>query len=173
MGDTIIASSGSDSAYLGQLDVAQGERHMDGCRTTYCNPSTPLLRVMRPCRAKVDEFKALADEYLADYGYTYDQVIAYSPYQYTNINDMYANPDDYALGDIIVDAYMYAVEQAGAPTPDVAVAANGYHPRHHQPRRHHRRRRLQNTLTRHRAGRTHGLPADFGVPLRLGAQKRL
>ncbi len=124
VGHTIIASCGSDSAYLGEMDIAQ----VNGVWTVQDYALRPIdasIEGDAAVQAKVEAFKALVGDYLAPYGYTYDQVIAYSPYQYTNINDMYAKPDDYALGDIIVDAYMYAVEQAGIPRPDVAVLPMG------------------------------------------------
>ena len=127
VGDTIIASCGSDSTYLGQLDIVQ----QDGVWKVQDYALQPIdgsLTGDTEIQARVNAFKALADEYLAQYGYSYDEVIAYSPYQYTTINDMYAHPDDYALGDITADAYMYAVSQAegeDGPVTDAAVVPMG------------------------------------------------
>jgi len=122
-GHTIIASCGADSAFLGQLDIVQ----QDGVWKVSdysLRPIDDTIAGDASIQAKVDEFKALVGEYLSKFGYSYDEVIAYSPYQYADIDYMYAHPDDYALGDITADAYMYAVKQAGADA-DVAVVPMG------------------------------------------------
>ena len=126
VGDTIIVSSGSDSAYLGTLDIAyDGGWQVQGYALRTIDSSIPDDEAVA---AKVDTFKAMADDYLADYGHFYDEVIAYSPYQFTNISDMFYHPGDYALGDITADSYVYAIKQAegeGYETVDVAVVPVG------------------------------------------------
>ncbi len=110
-GNTIIVSSGSDSAYLGALDIAL----KDGIWQVQDYALRPINDTLADDKAvaeKVDYFKGLTDDYLADYGYTYDEVIASSPYQFENINTMFDTPGDYALGDIAADSYVYAVQQA-------------------------------------------------------------
>ncbi len=108
--NTVIVSSGSDSAYLGSLDLSyNGGWQVQGYSLRAIDDS---IEDNAQIAAKVDAFKGLADQYLADYGHFYDEVIAYSPYQFTNINDMYYHPGDYALGDITADSYVYAVRHA-------------------------------------------------------------
>lgn len=57
----------------------------------------------------VENYKATVSEsYLKNYGLTYDQVIAYSPYNFASTGGAQI---DKALGNLISDAYRYAVEQ--------------------------------------------------------------
>ena len=126
VGDTIIVSSGSDSAYLGTLDLNyDGGWQVQGYSLHAIDSS---IAEDEAVTAKIDTFKAMADEYLADYGHSYDEVVAYSPYQFSNINDMFYTPGDYALGDITADSYVYAVKQAEGEdyeTVDAAVVPVG------------------------------------------------
>jgi 2',3'-cyclic-nucleotide 2'-phosphodiesterase (5'-nucleotidase family) len=127
VGSTVIVSCGADSAFLGTLDLVRsgGGWQVQGYSL---RPVGSSLAEDEAVAEKVSYFKTLVNEYLADYDYTFDEVIAYSPYQYTNINDMYYNPGDYALGDITADSYVYAVQQAeggGYETVDLAVVPMG------------------------------------------------
>ena len=62
--------------------------------------------------------------YLADFGYTSNQVLAQNDITFSNLEEMYMKHEEMNLGDIISDAYIYAVEHAedynGDPV-DVAV----------------------------------------------------
>lgn len=80
-------------------------------------------------QAKVDAFMDMVDsEYLADFGYTSDQVLAENDVSFSALNDLYTEHTEHNLGDIISDAYVYAVEHAadynGVPV-DVAVVPSG------------------------------------------------
>lgn len=122
-GHTIIASCGSDSAFLGQLDIVR-EDGVWKVSDYSLRPIDGTITGDASIQAKVDEFKSLVGDYLSKLGYSYDEVIAYSPYQYSDIDYMYAHPDDYALGDITADAYMQAVRQSGVDA-DVTVVPMG------------------------------------------------
>ncbi len=57
----------------------------------------------------VENYKTVVSEsYLKNYGLSYDQVIAYSPYNFASTGGAQI---DKALGNLISDAYRYAVEQ--------------------------------------------------------------
>lgn len=75
------------------------------------------------------EFQAQVDgQYLADYGLTFHQVLAASPFDFTPISQFAAEQEEDTLGSLIADSYVYAVEQAeGADyvPVDFAVVAAG------------------------------------------------
>ncbi len=110
-GNTIIASCGADSAYLGSLDIAL-EGGVWSVQNYALRPIDASITNDEALAGKVMVFKGLTDEYLADYGYTGDEVITNSPYQFENINTMFLTPGDYALGDITADSFLYTVKQA-------------------------------------------------------------
>lgn len=126
VGDTIIASCGSDSAYLGTLDIVYDSGwHVQDYGLRAIDSSVPEDAKIAD---RIKAFQARVDAYLANYGYAYDEVIANSPYQFENITQMYAKPGDYALGDITADSYVYAVKQAEGDNykpVDVAVVPVG------------------------------------------------
>ncbi len=126
IGDTIIASCGSDSAYLGTLDIVYDSGwHVQDYALRAIDSFVPE-DVKIADQIKI--FQASVDAYLANYGYAYDEVIAKSPYQFENVAQIYDKPGDYALGDITADSYVYAVKQAEGDNykpVDVAVVPVG------------------------------------------------
>ena len=56
--------------------------------------------------------------YLAAYGYRYDQVVAESGFDMETLEAAYANPGETGIGDMITDAYRYAVRRAEGPRYD-------------------------------------------------------
>ena len=68
------------------------------------------------------------EDYLAQFGYTKNQVLAENDVVFSNLKDLGKVHTEHNLGDIIADAYVYAVENAadydGVPV-DLAVVPSG------------------------------------------------
>lgn len=66
--------------------------------------------------------------YLSHFGYTKDQILAENDIEFSSVDDMYNKHEELNLGDIMSDAYVYAVENSeyydGDPV-DVAVVPSG------------------------------------------------
>ena len=76
--------------------------------------------------ALVENYKKLVEEdYLIDYGYTFDQVLVNNPYTFDTVKEVYATPHESTLCNIFSDAYKAAVERATGKTVDVAITASG------------------------------------------------
>lgn len=74
----------------------------------------------------VEYFKSkVEEEYLAQYGYTFDQVLLSNQYTFDTVDQVYATPHESTLGNVFSDAYKWAVEQATGKKVDVAVTAAG------------------------------------------------
>lgn len=74
----------------------------------------------------VEYFKSkVEEEYLAQYGYTFDQVLLNNQYTFDTVDQVYATPHESTLGNVFSDAYKWAVEQATGKKVDVAVTAAG------------------------------------------------
>ncbi|MGC8775109.1 MAG: bifunctional metallophosphatase/5'-nucleotidase [Chlorobaculum sp.] len=112
-GKTVIVSAGSYGTWLGVLDLMI-EKGRDVEVTSYrlrkIDASVPEDRSIA---RTIDGFRSLVEErYLSHFGYRFDQVLAFQPFNGQTIEETYANPAETGLGNLVTDAYRYAVEQA-------------------------------------------------------------
>lgn len=128
-GDTIIVSCGCYGEYLGTLTM---EGNADGRwdMTSYeLIPVTEDIPEDEGIKEKLAGFSEDVDRlYLSNFGYTSDQVIAYNPYEFSTVDDLYDDHTEQNLGSIIADAYIYATKQAEGDAyekVDVAVVPSG------------------------------------------------
>ncbi len=116
IGKTVIVAAGSYGAYLGRLDL-------NYAKGTGATPSgyelTPVLRDVPddPDLARqIARFKEDVDRgYLAATGYRYDQVVAETGFDMETLEAAYAIPGETGIGDMITDAFRYAVRKAEGP----------------------------------------------------------
>jgi 2',3'-cyclic-nucleotide 2'-phosphodiesterase (5'-nucleotidase family) len=119
VGTTVIVSAGSYGAYLGRLtlDYAKG------------NGVTPAGYELLPVAAHIPDDPDLARRisgfnedlnrgYLAAYGYRSDQAVAESGFDMETLEYAYTHPGETGIGDMITDAYRYAVQKAEGPRYD-------------------------------------------------------
>ena len=110
VGHTLIVSCGANGAYLGSVDLSfDGAWKAQGYSLIPIDSSLPSDPGVQ---SKIDAYKAHVNSYLSAYGYSCDQVIADSPYQFEDIEYMYGNPNDYALGNLLSDAMISAIKNA-------------------------------------------------------------
>lgn len=129
-GDTYIVSAGEYGKNLGSLTM---EQKADGRWTMTAYELIPITTDIpqdEETQARVDAFMDAVDTgYMADFGYTRDQVLAQNDsVEFTALDDMGAVHTEQNLGSIMSDAFVYAVENAkgydGHPV-DVAVVPSG------------------------------------------------
>ena len=128
-GNTYIVSCGEYTKRLGSLHMQQREDGRWDITEYELVPLSADVTADADTQTKVDAFMDMVDsEYLADFGYTSDQVLAENDVSFSALNDLYTEHTEHNLGDIISDAYVYAVEHAadynGVPV-DVAVVPSG------------------------------------------------
>lgn len=76
--------------------------------------------------ALVEGYKKNVEEnYLKDYGYTFDQVLLNNPYKFDTVDEVYATQHESTLCNVFSDAYKLAVEKATGKRVDMAVTASG------------------------------------------------
>jgi 2',3'-cyclic-nucleotide 2'-phosphodiesterase (5'-nucleotidase family) len=113
VGKTIIVSSGSYGEFLGILDLDYTSK--EGVKATSYALKPVTADLPEDLRLAADILKArqaVNREYLAPFGYRYDQVIAEAGFHLEPLSSIYANPRETGLGNMITDAYRYAVEKA-------------------------------------------------------------
>ena len=74
----------------------------------------------------VENFKAEVEQnYLADYGMSFDQVLLTNEYNFDKVRDVYDYAHESTLCNVFSDAYKWAVERTTGKKVDVALTASG------------------------------------------------
>ena len=129
-GDTYIVSTGEYGKKIGSLRMEQtkdGRWTMTEYELIPLNSNVPQDE---ETQAKVDAFMDAVDaNYMADFGYTRDQVLAVNDsIKFATVSDLEFVHTEHNLGNLMSDAFVYAVENAqgydGNPV-DVAVVPSG------------------------------------------------
>ena len=128
-GDTYIVSCGSYGKNLGSLSMSQnadGRWTMDACELI---PITDEIPPDNAAQAKIDSLMEKVDtSYLSDFHYTRNQVLAQNSVKFSTSDDLYTIHTAHNLGNLLSDAFAYAVNRAATSDPnpvDVAIVPSG------------------------------------------------
>lgn len=128
-GNTYIVSCGEYGKNLGTISMTQKD---DGRWKATSYELIPVSDEVNPdetTQAKIDALMDTVDiNYLVKFGYTRKEVLAENDIEFNSLDEMGTKHEELNLGDIISDAYVYAVENSdnydGDPV-DVAVVPSG------------------------------------------------
>ena len=128
-GNTYIVSCGEYGRNLGSLSMTQNS---DGRWDLSSYELIPVSEDVEADQETQKQIDALMDKvdtnYLADFGYTRKEVLAENDIEFNSLEEMETKHEELNLGDIMSDAYVYAVENSeyydGNPV-DVAVVPSG------------------------------------------------
>ena len=128
-GNTYIVSCGEYGRNFGSLSMTQKQ---DGRWDLTSYDLIPVSEDIKPDEATQKRIDKLMDKvdtnYLADFGYTRKEVLAQNDVEFNSLEEMETKHEELNLGDIMSDAYVYAVENSeyydGDPV-DVAVVPSG------------------------------------------------
>ena len=128
-GNTYIVSCGEYGRNLGSISMTQKKDKRWKMNTYKLIPVTKNVKSDQAAQKQIDKFMDTVDtNYLVNFGYTKDQVLAENDIKFTSLEEMETKHEELNLGDIISDAYVYAVENSeyydGDPV-DVAVVPSG------------------------------------------------
>lgn len=124
VGKTIIGSCGEYSENLGIIDISQEDNKgwkLDNYSLVQIDNSLPNdINISNT----IDDFKKIVQsKYLNNFNMTFDEVLAYSPYNFISSSLIGKAHKEEGLGNLISDAYIYAVKQAeGASYEPIAAA---------------------------------------------------
>ena len=126
---TYVVSCGEYGKNLGELTMTQQADGRWAMSAYELIPITSDIAVHAATQQTIDSFMDTVDtDYLARFGYTKDQVLAENDIVFSTQKDLENIHEEHNLGDIIADAYVYAVENAadydGVPV-DLAVVPSG------------------------------------------------
>lgn len=128
-GDTYIVSCGEYGKNLGALSMTQKKNKRWEMDTYTLMPVTDEVESDQTTQERIDELMKTVDtNYLSHFGYTKDQVLAENDIEFNDLEEMSTRHEELNLGDIMSDAYVYAVENSedydGTPV-DIAVVPSG------------------------------------------------
>ena len=128
-GDTYIVSAGEYGKYLGALSLEQKADGRWGMKEYRLIPIETDIAENAATQEEINSFMATVDsDYLAQFGFTREQVLAENDVAFDSLEDLYNIHTEHNLGDLIADAYAYAVTNStdynGTPV-DVAIAPSG------------------------------------------------
>ncbi len=128
-GNTYIVSCGSYGRNLGSLSMSQqpdGRWHMEHYELL---PVTETVQPDAAAQAKIDLLMEKVDSaYLSRFGYTRQQVLAQNTVAFSTSDDLYNIHTEHNLGNLLADAFAYAVNQSGDSDThpvDVAIVPSG------------------------------------------------
>ncbi len=123
--NTIIGSVGEYANNLGAITItkdASGKNTVEDYRLI---PISEKVTEDPAMAAAVTGYKTLVEEeYLSQFGMTYDQVLAHTSFDFTPASQFGKRQEEDSLGSLVADAYIYAVQQAerGKNAPPIAAA---------------------------------------------------
>lgn len=128
-GDTVIASAGCYGKNLGEVSLVPA----DNGRWTVSEYQLKAMDESVEQSTEVEEYLSvyrdmINEEYLSQFGYTMDQVLAENDIAFTQIDDFALELKEDTLGNLIADSYIYAIRQAEGEDyipVDLAVVPSG------------------------------------------------
>ena len=126
--NTLIVSCGEYVKNLGVVTVTKvgGETKLKDYRLM---PVDETVAEDPEMAALVERYKTVVEEeYLSQFGYTFDQVLANTSFDFTPFSRFGDNQEEDGLGNLIADSYRYAVKQAEGENyipVDFAVVGHG------------------------------------------------
>ncbi len=127
IGSTLIASAGCYLENLGSVSVDVSESGVSFSDYRLCRIDENVKEDPE-IQKSIEELKATINKtYLQTYGdgRKYDQKIAYCDFNFTSLDDMYIAHDEYPMGNLIADSYLYEARQNGIHDIDVALVGLG------------------------------------------------
>ncbi|WP_153721122.1 bifunctional metallophosphatase/5'-nucleotidase [Sporosarcina cascadiensis] len=123
-GDSILGSAGEYGENLGVLNISQNENgkwkvnHYELRKIDDSLPSDPDISLM------IEEYKQVVQEnYLRDFGMEFDEVLAYSPFDFTSFSKLGFDQGEEPIGNLIGDSFIHMIQKIeGSEYEPVAAA---------------------------------------------------
>lgn len=112
-GDTYIVSAGEYGKAVGAFTMSSKEDGRWRLEDYELIPTTEDVPEDEGMKERIAEFEKTIDEdYLSYFGYTSSQVLAHNSYEFSTAQDLEQQHTEHNLGNLLADAYVYAVETA-------------------------------------------------------------
>lgn len=112
LNNTYIVSGGEYGKNVGKIDLIQTEDGIWDMKDYNLIVVDESIKADEETLEKIEEYREYVNGFLNGYGFeTYDQVIAYSPYDFTDLREMNDTQADQAIGNLISDALIHGVKE--------------------------------------------------------------
>ena len=119
--NTYIVSCGEYGKNIGSLSMKQNSKGRWDLSSYELIPVSENIQPDIETQNRIDEIMDTVDtNYLADFGYTRDCVLAQNDIEFNSLDELYSKHEESNLGQIIADSFAYAVDSV-----DVAVVPSG------------------------------------------------
>jgi 2',3'-cyclic-nucleotide 2'-phosphodiesterase (5'-nucleotidase family) len=113
IGNTVICSSQDYGRNLGVMELSRSESSDWKLERYELVPVKETIPEDDTITKLVEEYKmAVETEYFEKFHLSFDEVVAMAPFRFPTADETDANHDESTLGNLISDAYVYAVKQA-------------------------------------------------------------
>ncbi len=124
VGETAIVSCGEYLKNVGKLTVSFSGDKMN-VEDYKLIPLDSSVKEDPETKERFEKYKEEINKSYLEEGETFDKVIAHSNFDFIGLDEMYATHQEYPLGDLIADSYIYEAEQNGINDIDVALVGLG------------------------------------------------
>lgn len=112
IGKTIIVSAGCYGAYLGILGINYSKEEGVKLASYDIKNISADIPDNKIIAGEIAKYKTIVNQnFLAPYHLSFDQVISHSDFNMESLASAYANPREMGLGNMITDAYRFAVKK--------------------------------------------------------------
>ena len=119
--NTYIVSCGEYGRNIGSLSMKQNSEGRWDLSSYELIPVSENIQPDEKTQNRIDELMDTVDtNYLADFGYTRDCVLAQNDIEFNSLDELYSKHEESNLGQIIADSFAYAADSV-----DVAVVPSG------------------------------------------------
>lgn len=125
-GETFVGSTGEYLNNLGSMTLNVAADGSVTCTDYALLPIDDSVAADPAMEEIINGYKKnIQETYLKDYNASYDEVICYSNFDFMPLGEMYATHQEYPLGDLIADSYLYEAQKNGINDIDVALVGLG------------------------------------------------
>lgn len=123
--DTYIVSAGENGKNLGMITLTQTQNGLELKENRLIPvredvPQDPdMVQWIEEAKKQVEQ------DYLGQFGMTFDQVLVNNPYDFDTVDEVYATQHESTLGNLLSDAYYWAGNKESSDPVDVALTAAG------------------------------------------------
>lgn len=123
-GKTIIVSCGEYCENLGVLKINRAKNGLWNVKDYNLIPIDNSLKDDSNISLSIEGFKKIVEEkYLSKFNLSFDEIIAYSPFDFVESSNIGKKHGEEPLGNLITDSYIYAVKKAEGNNYEPVTAA--------------------------------------------------
>ncbi len=124
VGNTVIGSCGENGENIGIIKLTKGTSNDWNLDSYSIRPIDDTLPEDPDIKKLVEHYKQIVqDEYLSKFNLKFEDILAYSPFNFTPASMLGKAHDEDILGNLIGDAYLYAIKEAEGENYETVTAA--------------------------------------------------